>query len=89
MTQTHYHIPKYLRGLENHKHHYKLLIKQRQALGTGGMPHAFPKKWDQWERGAQRYRTRFKRMMNQKWWINYSGLKFGDVHNPYKTRYPF
>ena len=40
-------------------------------------------------RNHQRYKTRFKKMMNQKWWINYSGLKFGDVHNPYKTKYPF
>ena len=50
MTQTHYHIPKYLRGLSHHEHHYKLLIKQRQALGGGAMPQAFPKKWDQWDR---------------------------------------
>ena len=40
-------------------------------------------------RNAQRYKTRFHKMFNQKWWMNYSGLKFGDVHNPYKTRYPF
>ena len=52
MTQTHYHIPKYLRGLSHHEHHYKLLIKQRQALGGGAMPQAFPKKWDQWDRWA-------------------------------------
>jgi len=89
VTQTHYHIPKYLRGLDHHKHHYKLLIKQRQELGTGGMPEVLPMRWDRWDRNHQRYKTRFKKMMNQKWWINYSGLKFGDVHNPYKTKYPF
>ena len=50
MTQTHYHIPKYLRGLDHHKHHYKLLIKQRQEFGMAGMAQAFPKKWDQWDR---------------------------------------
>jgi hypothetical protein len=88
VTQSHYHIPRYLRGLRDHSWHYKLLIKQKQALGSG-MELAFPGKWDMWSRNSQRYRTRFKYQMNQQWWANYDGLKYGDVRNPYKTRYPF
>ncbi len=89
VTQAHYHIPKYLRGLDNHYWHYKLLIKQREALGQSGMPEAFPSKWNLWGRNAHRYRTKFKFQVNQKWWANYAGLQFGEARNPYKTRYPF
>jgi hypothetical protein len=89
VTETHYHIPQYLRGLKNHKWHYKILIKQRQTFAESGMPQAFPLKWGLWDRNTQRYKTHFKKRVNQKWWANYDGLKFGDVPNPYKTRYPF
>ena len=86
-ARVHYHIPKWLRGFQHHTH-FQAVLRKNDHFGDT-MEASFPNKYFFMQRKLRKYWVWQRTSLNQKRWTNYTGIKYGPVQNPYKTKYPF
>lgn len=86
--EVHYHMPKYLRGLDGYGNDYQQALKIKAHLAETATAEVKPRDWDFLTKRIDRRYRELRQITNQEMWKNYRGIRIGPVGDPFKTKDP-